>query len=1020
MVSVSNRKVLYLTVIGLSTATLLGGLYYSTAIAQKPLANEGDLSKRLKRVPATAPKDTTKGFKLEHGFQLDLVASEPNVMDPVDACFDENGQMYVAEMRGYPYLPEQRPDYIPGPVRKNAGVIRLLKDTNGDGKMNQSFEFADTITWPTSVCCFDGGVYVIAPPNIYYFKDTDGDHKADIRETVFTGLPTKNVQGLANNLKWGLDNRIYFAGGTNGGSILKDGKQVIPSGRRDLKLNPKTRELEAISGGSQFGHSMDDWGNRFVCSNSNHIQHVVFPSHYLKRNPYLAIPGVLRTAARKGAAAPVFRRSPPEPYRVVRTARRVADPEFRKRLSMTERFATGFFTSATGVTIYRGSAYPKAFQGNAFIGDVGGNLIHRKTMESKGATYIATRADEQTEFVTSIDNWFRPVNFVNAPDGTLWVLDMYRETIEHPFSIPEDIKRHLDLESGYDRGRIYRLVHPEGTKFKFQKLGEMPIDQLVKQLESPNSWNRETAQRLIWERQDKSAIAPLKNLFQSSKQPLGRLHSLWALEGLNALNEKTLVLALNDSSPGVREQAIRLSEKYAAKNPQLAQKVLALTSDPEYRVQLQLAFSLGELGKNAAVPGLTKLVNSKNFDRDMQVAVLTSSSKIAGPLAVNFLRESKGKLSGAKRSLVIELLRIAGANKKADDSLAILDYISGDSVSLPQKQLVLGALGEGLSRRGASLVTLLNDKNLDADVKRRFDKTIEEAIQTAEDEDKPVAERVAAVKLLGFIDFSIAGDVLSEVLNPRSSPKIQVAAVEALSRMGHRDVSASLLKNWSGFSPAVRTDVIDALLGSSSRIDSLLNAIKEKRVKLNEIARDKKDLLTNHPNKEIRKRARKVLGNEVNSDRAKIVLAYGGALKLKGDVERGKKIYIKNCAACHKVGDQGHNVGPNLATTKNKSDNDLLIAILDPSREAQANYNTYTVVTDQGKLFTGIIAAETATSYTIRRAEGKQDIILRNNIDTLLSNGVSLMPNGLEKEINQQQMADLIEYIKTLEAPAKK
>lgn len=1020
MNSVFKRKVICLTVFSFAGLLLAGGCYYSSALAQKPLANEGDLSKRLKRVPATPPEETLKGFQLEQGFQLELVASEPNVMDPVDACFDENGQMYVAEMRGYPYLPEQRPDYIPGPVRKNAGVIRLLKDTNGDGAMDQSFVFADTITWPTSVCCFDGGVYVIAPPNIYYFKDTDGDHKADIRETVFTGIPTKNVQGLANNLKWSLDNHIYFAGGTNGGSILKDGKEVIPSGRRDLKLNPKTRELEAISGGSQFGHSMDDWGNRFVCSNSNHIQHVLYPSHYLKRNSYLAVPGVLKTAARRGAAAPVFRKSPPEPYRVVRTARRVADPEFRKRLSLTEQAATGFFTSATGVTIYRGAAYPREYQGNAFIGDVGGNLIHRKTMEQSGATHIATRADENTEFVTSTDNWFRPVNFVNAPDGTLYALDMYRETIEHPFSIPEDIKRHLDLESGYDRGRIYRLVHPQGTKFKVLKLGEMPIDQLVKQLDSPNSWNRETAQRLIWERQDREAIQPLVKLLKTSKQPLGRLHALWTLDGLDALNAELLLKALSDSEPGVREHAIRLSEKYAQKNPELSQALLKLTSDPSYRVQLQLAFSLGEFEKEAAVAGLTELVNSEKFDRDLQVAVLTSSANIAGPLAVNFLRESKGSVSGSKRPLVIELLRIAGAKKDTNDALSVLGFASDDSISLVQKQLILGALGEGLERRGASLDTLLNDKKLDAGIKQRFDKTIADAVQIAEDEDESLKERVAAIRLLGFMNYQVAGDVLAEVLNPRSSPEIQLAAVESLSRMRHKDVSSALLMNWSGFSPAVRTDVVDALLGSSGRIDSLLNAIKKKQVKLNEVARDKKDLLMNHPNQSIRKRARTVLGNEVNSDRAKIVKAYQGALDLKGDLESGKKIYMKNCSGCHKVGDQGHNVGPNLATTKNKSNGDLLIAILDPSREAQANYNTYTIVTEQGKLFTGIIAAETATSYTIRRAEGKQDTILRNNIDTLLSNGVSLMPNGLEKEVNAQQMADLLAFIKTLEAPPKK
>ncbi len=1017
---VSKRNMFYLAAVCCSGLVLAAGGFYSAATAQKPLADEGDLSKRLKRIPATTPKDSLKGFKLEHDFKLDLVAAEPDVMDPVDACFDENGQMFVAEMRGYPYLPDQVPDYFDRPVRKEAGVIRLLKDTTGDGKMDKSFVFADKITWPTSVCCYDGGVYVIAPPNIYYFKDTDGDNKADIRKTVFTGLRTNNVQGLANNMKWSLDNHIYFAGGTNGGSILKDGKEVIPAGRRDLKLNPKTQELEPVSGGSQFGHSMDDWGNRFVCSNSNHIQHVVYPSHYLKRNAYLAVPGVLRTAARKGAAAPVYRQSPPEPYRVVRTARRAADPNFRKRLSPTELVATGFFTSATGVTIYRGGAYPEKYQGNAFIGDVGGNLIHRKTMGSKGATYVASRADENTEFITSPDNWFRPVNFVNAPDGTLWVLDMYRETIEHPFSIPEDIKRHLDLESGHDRGRVYRLLGPNGKVFPVQKLGKLPVDQLVLQMESPNSWNRETAQRLIWERQDKAAVPHLVKLFKTSDKPLARLHALWTLDGLNALDAELLVTALKDPEPGIREHAIRLSEKQAQENPQLAEAVLALVDDPQYRVQLQLAFSLGEFDKQTAITGLTKLVNSPVYDGDMQVAVLTSSADIAGPLAVNFLKAAKNSPSGSKQSLVTELLRIAGAKKETADAVAVLEYVSDDSVPLAQKQLVLGALGEGLGRRGASLATLIKDKQLDLAVKARFDKMVEDAVAIAEDEEKPVADRVAAVRLLGFFDFSAGGEVLSEVLNPRSSPKIQLAAVEALSRMEHEDVSDALLANWSGFSPAVRIEVIDALLGSTGRIDSLLKAIQNKQVRLNEIARDKKDLLMNHPNKTIRKQAQKVLGSDVNSDRAKIVKSYEPALEMDGDAERGLAIYKKNCAGCHQAGTMGHNVGPNLATTKNKSDHDLLIAILDPSREAQSNYNTYTIVTEQGKLFTGIIAAETATSYTIRRAEGKEDIILRNNIDTLLSNGVSLMPNGLEKEISPQQMADLLKFIKTLEAPAEK
>ena len=232
---------------------------------------------------------------------------------------------------------------------------------------------------------------------------------------------------------------------------------------RDFRFKPDGSAFEAISGGGQFGHCFDDWGHRFTCNNSNHIRQIVLPSRYLERNPDLTPPAVILDIAAEGPAAPVYRISPPEPWRVVRTRQRAADPAMVPALPRTELFATGFFTSATGITIYRGSAYPPEYRGNAFVGDVGGNLVHRKILEIDGATFLAHRADQKGEFLASTDNWFRPVNFANTPDGTLLILDMYRETIEHPFSIPEPIKKHLDLTSGKDRGRLYELL-PNGKQ----------------------------------------------------------------------------------------------------------------------------------------------------------------------------------------------------------------------------------------------------------------------------------------------------------------------------------------------------------------------------------------------------------------------------------------------------------------------------------------------------------------------------------------------------------------------------
>ena len=443
-------------------------LIATAAFAWSPggaLAEDPSLADELPRIPATEPADALATFTVQRGFSLQLVAHEPLVSDPVDACFDEAGRLYVAEMHGYPYSPEPR-RMQPKPLgKKDACIVRRLEDADGDGVFDTSTVYADKITWCVSVCCYDDGVFALAPPYLYYFKDTTGDGAADIREIVFTGFSRYNVQGLANNLKWGPDNRIYVAGGRTTDTELKRGDESLGNLRgRDFSFDPKTRDVRFESGGLQFGHSFDDWGNRFVCSNSNHILNVVFPAKSLDRTPGVTVSGVVRSIAKEGGAGPVFRRSPPEPWRIVRTRRRAADPEYRKRLPPSELVATGFFTSAAGVTIYRGDAYPEEYRGNPFIGDVGGNLVHRKTLAPNGVSFIATRADADVEFIASTDNWFRPVNFVNGPDGCLYVLDMYRETIEHPASIPEDIKAHLNLSSGDDRGRIYRLVAPDWSR----------------------------------------------------------------------------------------------------------------------------------------------------------------------------------------------------------------------------------------------------------------------------------------------------------------------------------------------------------------------------------------------------------------------------------------------------------------------------------------------------------------------------------------------------------------------------
>jgi putative membrane-bound dehydrogenase-like protein len=424
------------------------------------------LERFLEPLPAKAPAEALKTFEAVDGFRVELVAAEPLVQSPVAAAFDADGNLYVAEMRDYPYKPK--------PGGKPLGTIRLLRDRDGDGSFEESHVFADGLLWAAGIAPWKDGVFVTAPPDIWYLKDTDHDGKADIREKVFTGFGTQNQQAMVNNLTWGLDHMIYGAAAGNGG-IIRPASAPEAAGvsveHNDFRFDPVSATFEPISGSDQFGNTFDDWGNRFTCDESHPLSQPVLPRRELARNPVLAIASVVEDIA--GGSVPIFRISPVERWRQIRSSRRIAHGA---RSAESAGASHHVVDAGAGVTIYRGSAYPAEFYGNAFIGDAQNNLVHRRTLLPDGPTFKAKRGprEQATEFVRSSDNWFRPVNFVNAPDGTLYVLDMSREVIE-AIHIPLDVVKHLNLKRGRDQGRIYRIAPP---RFKYApppRLSQSPL-----------------------------------------------------------------------------------------------------------------------------------------------------------------------------------------------------------------------------------------------------------------------------------------------------------------------------------------------------------------------------------------------------------------------------------------------------------------------------------------------------------------------------------------------------------------
>jgi putative membrane-bound dehydrogenase-like protein len=964
---------------------------------------DDDLAKELPRIKATEPADAPATIRLHPGFRLHQTAIEPVVTDPVAACYDADGRLYTVEMRGYPY-----------PEGVAPGGISLLEDTDGDGRYEKRSQFVGDLSWPTGIVPYDGGVFIAAAPDILYAKDADGDGVADVNKKVFTGFGTQNVQGLLNGLLWGPDGWIYGAAGSNGGEIknlTKPDAPVVSVRGRDFRFRPEGDGfvLEATTGGVQFGHAFDDWGHRFVCSNSNHIREIVLPAADLARNPAFAAAATMADIAVEGPAGPVFRISPPEPWRVVRTRQRTADPAFVKRSIPSELHAAGFFTSATGVTIYRGSAFPAEYRGNVFVGDVGGNLVHRKFLERAGSILRARRADEGVEFLASTDNWFRPVNFANTPAGTLLVLDMYRETIEHPASIPEPIKKHLDLTSGHDRGRLYEILPAEGFNRRARPaLAKAPTAELVPLLADPDAWWRETAQRLLIERNDKSAIPALKELAHGRPTALARYHALWTLEVLGGLENAQVVEAMSDPEPGVREQAAKLAQKRAAGDPAVRDGLVTLAGDPEGLVRLQVALALGDVPDPKAVEALAAIAAKDSADPWIRGAVLSSIAGRTGAL-IDALAANPGFFgTDAGKSWLGDLAILVGIENRGDQVESLLKRFAAADPG--QARAAILGLGLGLQRSGGSFRALL-----DGPAAKQLKPLFENAGKVAADDDNPPG-RADAIRLLGLGPIDPALEILPPLLDARQPVAIQLAALQTLADLADTRVGPAILEHWKGIGPSVRREAVEAMFARADRLEVLLEALEARAITPADLDPGRRKTLLTHPSTPIRERAAKLLAGEATSDRGKVIAEYKAVLELEGDPARGQEVHKKSCATCHRAAGAGIQVGPDLSTVTGRTPEDLLVHILDPNREVASNYANYVLITTDGRTASGLIAEESAGAVTLKRSEGTVETIPRARIEEIATTGQSLMPEGLEKEIDKKGMADLIAFIRSLTA----
>ncbi len=960
------------------------------------------------------PIATRENCALHPALDLALFAKEPDVVDPVALTFDEAGRVFVVEMRDYPYGF--------GPDRQPGGTVRMLEDTDGDGRADRSTLFAEGLSFPTSIAPWNGGVIVTAPPEILFLKDTDGDRKADVREVLLNGFNLGVTDSNVNGLRWGLDNRLHGVNGGNGGSIIstrKPGVAAVALRNVDFSFDPGSGDFTPTfhtSGG--FGLVFDDWGRSFVTYNINHLQQRIIPVRYLNRFAGLPPVEAVTSISDHGEMSLIYPVSDPET--------RVNHPE-----------QSGHFSSAGGMGYVGAPGYPGDLPGSVFVCDVIGNLVHRDVLTPNGPIFRAQRStDEKTrEFFGSRDGAFRPVGVELGPDGALYLIDMQRDVIEHPDYIPEKVKQKLDLRAGADRGRIYRLMPKGGLPRVRPNLHDTKAVDLVQLLNHSNQWWRITAQRLMVEHQSREAVPALKKLARD-RNPLARLHALWTLRGLRALDETPVIEAIADAHPGLRENGLILAEMFLPGSDALWRRAIGRAEDRDARVRFQAALTLGQMDAKETQTGLAKIFLTDLGFRWSRLAVLCSLQRGEARFVSSILKAPEfGKSSLETQAEALrDMTDLAGARiRSTGDLLPLLSILNEPRWAESVKIAGLEGLQSGVTRAGLNLgadeavaaeLSRPDSSALfaaawklsqalrlpESDAQRR---ALAGARQRATDQARTPMQRSADIHLLALGDFSFVNGTLRGLLEGAEPSAVQQAAVEVLGQFKEPSVATELVARWRSLAPGVRNPVINLLLQRIPFHAALVGAIESGQIGLGELNLDleQRRRLLRESSPEIMARAAKLIGDEEYGNRKAVVEDWLKKLPAVGDAGRGRAPFEKTCAPCHAMGGMGQQVGPDLAALAHRSVEDLLSNILDPNMAIHPNYVSYVAETTSGDIETGILQSESPEALVLIQALGKKVVIPRKELKRFESSGLSLMPEGLEAGMTPADLRDLIAFL---------
>lgn len=948
--------------------------------------------------------ETPAGFEIESGFNLELVASEPLIKDPVDLEFNEQGDALVLEMPGYPFGEQQ-------------SRIVVLKDNNQDGVYDDHQVFAENLQLATSILPYRDGVLVAAPPYLLHVKDANRDYQVDAVDTLMGGFSTGNLQHNYNGLTYGLDNWIYAANGGNSGKPYwwGDEANAIDMRGQDVRFRIEEKIMERVgrsSGG--FGLALDEFGRFYETHNLHHISQLVFPGRYMENVRLTKDHTLLNVSDHEENGLGRI-------YPIGEQESRVNHPE-----------QSGYFSGGCGITYYGGGAFGPEYDNTVWVTDVVLNLVHVDKIKPDGAAFAASRIQEQKDFLASTDRAFRPVNMAVGPDGSMYVIDMYRKVIEHPEWIPDELEKDMDLDAGKDKGRIYRITR-SGRKYDtFDATQFESPESLIGKLSDANQWVRMTAHRLLMDQELNDAQLEKLAELLSSQTPLARLHAMWILGSKGKLSDAQLLKALEDQSEGIRENALVVAESRLHAGEDLVRRSIAMCNDKDQRVRMQAALSLSLLAPEAFNKNkeeiLAALIDaSEKPADDWNFAAITLAAKHDAPALFARVASSSGKpnlallqslarvssttLPGLQQ--VLETLAKSNLDSETKEQLvsqlAANNLPKGNNALLQPIRVLEQSGNMGIVSASASLRNALK-----LPTSPEFVRVSRTSVNSVVDKSLPDSVRLEHLEMISLLPYKEKSEVLFACLNNTEPLKIQEAAMQQLAAVQDPVIGKRLVEKWPELGPQVRRIAGDVLLYRKIHHDALLTGLEKGIINIGEMNFDlerRRTLLRWTDDENTKRRAQALFSDAGVVNRKDAIEKMRSALSLNGTADDGKKVFTNVCGQCHMYGSEGKNVGPVLTEINRKSKESLLHDILDPNAAVDTKYINHRLETKNGDVHIGIVDSETDAYITIKKMGGDVVTVNKTDIQKFSSLGTSLMMEGLEGSMSQQQMADLLAYL---------